>query len=55
MIQLFHLTEEQRRKINRFEDEILELIDTQDVYTRGDLQGIVTALVVNILDAGRDF
>lgn len=28
-----------------FENEILELIDNQDDYTRSDLQGIVSVLV----------
>jgi len=35
-----------------FEEEILELIDNQDKYTRSDLQGIVTLLVLKILRAG---
>ena len=34
-----------------FEEEILELIDNQDKYTRSDLQGIVTLLVLKILRA----
>lgn len=32
-----------------YENEILELIDNQDEYTRSDLQGRVTAIVMNIL------
>lgn len=37
---------------HKFEDEILELIDTQDEYTRSDLQGIVTVLVNKIMQEG---
>ena len=36
-----------------FEEEILELIDNQDKFTRSDLQGIVTALVNNIYTTGK--
>ncbi len=36
-----------------FEEEILELIDDQDKYTRSDLQGLVTLLVLKILRAGK--
>ena len=35
-----------------FEEEILELIDNQNDYTRSDLQAIVSALVNQILEAG---
>jgi hypothetical protein len=35
-----------------FENEILELIDNQDQYTRSDLQGIVTVLVNKIMEKG---
>lgn len=35
-----------------FENEILELIDTQDQFTRSDLQGIVTVLVNKIMIKG---
>lgn len=38
--------------INEFENEILELIDSQDEFTRSDLQGIVSALVIKILNTG---
>ena len=34
------------------ENEILELIDNQDEYTRSDLQGIVTVLVNKIMESG---
>ncbi len=37
---------------NEYENEILELIDNQDEYTRSDLQGIVTALVNKIMENG---
>lgn len=37
-----------------FENEILELIDSQDDYTRSDLQGRVTAIVMNILSKRED-
>ena len=35
-----------------YEEEILNLIDNQDDYTRSDLQGIVTALVNKIMERG---
>ncbi len=38
--------------INEFENRMLELIDNQDEFTRGDLQGIVSALVIKILNTG---
>lgn len=37
---------------HKFEDEILELIDNQDEFTRSDLQGIVTVLVNKIMQEG---
>jgi len=37
---------------NEYEDEILELIDNQDKFTRSDLQGIVTVLVNKIMEGG---
>ncbi len=37
---------------SKYEDEILDLIDNQDEFTRSDLQGIVTALVNKIMQAG---
>jgi hypothetical protein len=37
---------------NEFENEILELIDNQDEYTRSDLQGAVTILVNKIMQKG---
>lgn len=37
-----------------FENEILELIDNQDEYTRSDLQGRVSAIVMNIIRKGKE-
>ncbi len=37
---------------NEYENEILELIDNQEEYTRGDLQGLVTVLVNKIMKSG---
>jgi hypothetical protein len=42
------------RITNEFENEILELIDNQDKYTRSDLQGIVAALVNKIMEKGHE-
>ena len=42
------------RITNEFENEILELIDNQDEYTRSDLQGIVTVLVNKIMAKGHE-
>lgn len=40
------------RLTNEHENEILELIDNQNEYTRSDLQGIVTVLVNKIMNEG---
>ncbi len=40
------------RLTNEYENEILELIDNQDEFTRSDLQGIVTVLVNKIMSSG---
>ena len=37
---------------NEYEDEILNLIDNQDEFTRSDLQVIVTVLVNKIMNEG---
>ena len=37
---------------SKYEDEILNLIDNQDGYTRSDLQGIVTVLINKIMEDG---
>ena len=55
MFNLEDLTKEQRWQIHAFENEILELIDEQDKYTRSDLQGRVAVIVANILRAGKNF
>ena len=47
------MTDEQR-KLFSFEDDILKLIDNQDDFTRSDLQGVVSALVRNIYNAGME-
>jgi len=39
---------------NKYEDEILKLIDERDNFTRSDLQGMVTVLVNKIMNAGYD-
>lgn len=39
---------------NEFENEILELIDNQDEFTRSDLQGVVTVLVNKIMKRGHE-
>jgi len=36
---------------SEFEDEILELIDNADTFTRSDLQALVTVLVRRIIEA----
>jgi hypothetical protein len=36
-----------------FDNEILELIDNQDDYPRGDLQGVVSGIVMRLLIEGR--
>jgi hypothetical protein len=55
MFNLEDLTKEQRWQVHEFENEILELIDKQDDYTRSDLQGRVAVIVANLLKAGKDF
>ncbi len=37
---------------DQYENEILELIDNQDEFTRSDLQGVVTVLVNKIMQRG---
>jgi hypothetical protein len=43
----------QPRITRNFENEMLQLIDRQDDFTRSDLQGIVAVLVNKILEAGQ--
>ncbi len=45
---------EDRKLIKEFENRILELIDNQDEFTRSDLQGVVSDLVIKILNTGID-
>lgn len=40
------------RLINESSDEILEIIDNREGFTRSDLQGVVEATVVKILNKG---
>ena len=35
--------------MQKYSEEILELIDCRDDFTRGDLQGAIEAIVLNIL------
>lgn len=43
------ITAEEILRNSRYEDEILEVVDNQDNYTRSDLQGRVGAIVLNIV------
>ncbi len=36
-------------KVQKYSDKILEIIDNQEDFTRSDLQGVVEALVMNII------
>jgi hypothetical protein len=40
---------EEMRKAGNYENEILEVIDNQDDYTRSDLQGRILGIVLNIM------
>lgn len=42
------ITKEQILKNSKYEDEILDLIDNRDDFTRSDLQGAVSAIVLKI-------
>ena len=48
------MTTQQIIKNNEYEEEILQLIDNQNDYTRSDLQGIVTALVMRIIREAKE-
>lgn len=39
-----------KTKQSQYEDEILDIIDHADEFTRSDLQGVVSALVMKILN-----
>ena len=36
-------------RVSKYSNRILDLIDNSDDYTRSDLQGIVDAVVINII------
>lgn len=36
-------------KVLKYENEILEIVDNRDNFTRSDLQGAIMAIVMNIL------
>ena len=36
-------------KVHKYSDKILEIIDNKDELTRGDLQGAIEAVVMNII------
>ena len=46
-------TKEEIKLLNKYENMILGLIDYQDDYTRSDLQGAVGAIVIMILNKGK--
>jgi len=37
------------RDVMKYSDDILEIVDNQEEFTRGDLQGAIEAVVMNIL------
>lgn len=43
---------EQQRKAMKLSDEILDIIDSADEMTRGDLQGCVEALAMRLVAEG---
>jgi hypothetical protein len=44
------VTPEQKEKIiSKYDNQILELVDYQEDYTRSDLQGVAMAIVMNII------
>ncbi len=50
------MKKEKEKMAAEYENEILELIDYQEDYTRSDLQGIVAALVAKIIrESSADF
>jgi len=38
--------------IRKYSDDILNIVDNQDEFTRSDLQGAIDAIVINILHTG---
>lgn len=47
------MTKEETIRVVQYESEILNLIDNQDKFTRGDLQGQVQAIVMKIIGETR--
>jgi hypothetical protein len=43
------MTEEEFRIVMKYEEKILELVDTQDEYPRSDVQGGAMAIVMGII------
>jgi len=43
------MTKKELEELSRLEEEILELLDTKENYTRSDLQGRVSAIALNII------
>ncbi len=41
---------EKIKLVNKYENEILELVDNQDEYTRSDLQGRVMAIIMQTIE-----
>ena len=52
MTKLNLLDKDTNKLIFDLQDEILELVDNQDEYTRSDLQGRASAIVMQILREG---
>jgi hypothetical protein len=44
------ISKEIRLLVSKYEDEILEVVDNQDEFTRSDLQGAIEAIVLKILN-----
>jgi len=56
MLRRYRMKKEKEKMAAEYENEILELIDYQEDYTRSDLQGIVAALVAKIIrESSADF
>lgn len=47
-------TQNEMRRQMKYEDEILELIRDRDEFTQGDLQGLVSAIVMKIMREQKD-
>ncbi len=44
------MTREQMVRVVQYETEILDLIDNRDEFVRSDLQGLVQAIVMKIIE-----